>query len=80
MVIVWILWPLGAGVMTELDFDLSTKLLFHQNLVLPRSSSNGWNNGAKETTREYPSRFKKSADKHKKQPSGMHHEFSLVLA
>jgi len=30
MVTVWILWPLGAGVMAELDLGLSMKLLFHQ--------------------------------------------------
>ena len=30
MVIVWILWLLRAGMMMELGFDFSMKLLFHQ--------------------------------------------------
>jgi len=30
MATVWMLWPLGAGVMTELDFGPSMKMLFYQ--------------------------------------------------
>jgi hypothetical protein len=50
------------------------------DLVLSRSSSNGWNDGAKKTNIwMYPSRSNKSANKRTKQPNRTYRKFPFAL-
>jgi hypothetical protein len=60
---------------------LATRYCYYpvSDLVLSRSSSNGWNDGVEDPPSPYPSHFNEFASKRRRQHNGMHREFPIVL-
>ena len=71
------IWPPGAGGMTEEDFEHSMLLLSRQRPDAVQKL-HGWNNGISDSTMRCPSLFNESAIKHANQHNGAHGKFHFA--
>ena len=79
MGIVWMLWPLGTGGMTEGDLDRSMVLLFCQRPGAFQKLEEWMERWNQKPERTHSGRFNEFATKHRKRHNGMHRKFTFAL-
>ena len=72
-------WPPRAGGMIKRILTVQCCFCSANDLVLPRSSSIGRNNGVNDAARTYPSRFNKSTGRHMGRPNETHRKFPFAF-